>query len=464
MRDRVLSYIREHGLIKPGDRVAAAVSGGADSVVLLRIMLDLRNELGFVLSVVHFNHKIRAEADDDERFVQALANQHQLNFHRAEADVPAYARQHKISLETAARKLRYDFFRTLLGTEVNKIATAHTLNDQAETVLMRAIRGAGTKGLAGIYPVQNLAAGHTTAVVRPMLCLERNEIEQWLGELNQGWRQDATNLDPHHLRNRVRHHLLPVLERDFNPGILDVLSDLAEVARGDEAYFAELVANSPALEPGAERPRLRIPVLTTLPLAIQRRLVRHCGERLGIALEFAHVEQVLRLARSEDGSGECELPDGWVAVRERAQLCFDRREQTSAVPMVYEYPLPIPGEVVVHEIGTVIKAFLRAEIPENSGYNRNQLLDPVSLGAGLVVRNWRPGDRFWPAHTKAPKKVKELLQKQHIAARERALWPVVSCGETLIWVRGFAGAATLLPGDGSKQLVIEETLQLSGRP
>jgi len=443
--------------------VGAAVSGGADSVALLRIMLELRNELGIVLSVVHFNHKIRPEAEGDERFVAALADEHTLEFHRSDADVPRYARERKLSLETAARKLRYDYFRALLGTALDKIATAHTMNDQAETVLMRVIRGAGTKGLAGIYPLQTFSrrpALGSPAVIRPMLSLDRREIEAWLRETNQPWRHDATNLDPKHPRNRVRHQLLPVLERDFNPGMLHVLSDLAELARAEEDYFCELIASHEAREISSERPRLRIAALRTLPVALQRRLVRHCGELLGILLEFQHVEQVRGLASAEEGSGERELPDGWAAVRQGRELRFERRSQTQRRALAYEYSLPVPGEVVVKEIGTVIKAFVRAEAGELSRYNRNQFLDPAALGAGLVVRNWRPGDRFWPAHTKAPKKLKELLQKQHIAARERAVWPVVSCGDTLVWVRGLRGAATLLPGDGS--LVIEETLEHRG--
>src|SRR5689334_18758621 len=149
----MLAYIRRHGLMRPGDRVGVAVSGGADSVALLRLLLEARAELGVVLSVVHFNHKIRgAEADADEQFVRELAGQHGLEFHCDSDDVPAFAEENKLSLEDAARRLRYFFFDRLTGDSVDRVATAHTRNDQAETVLMRLLRGSGTKGLAGVYP------------------------------------------------------------------------------------------------------------------------------------------------------------------------------------------------------------------------------------------------------------------------------------------------------------------------
>jgi tRNA(Ile)-lysidine synthase len=454
MHERVLAYIREHRLIKAGDRVAAAVSGGADSVALLHLLLRFRDELGVVLSVLHFHHRIRDEADDDENFVQALAKEHGLDFHRAEGDAPNYAREHKISLETAARKLRYDFFRGLLG-RFDRIATAHTLNDQAETVLMRMIRGAGTKGLAGIYPEQRFPPRDTTggSIIRPMLCVTRPEVEAWLAQLGQIWRHDATNLDLKHLRNRVRHQLLPLLERDFNSGILHVLSDLAEVSREEEYYFRKVIAGILVSD---ESSRLQISVLKSLPLALQRRTIRYCAEHLGIVLDFQHVSRILGLADSPEGGRECELPGGWAAIRHNRELCFEKRSQNHEAPCAYEYALPVPGEVTVKEIGSVIKAFVRADPEGASGYNPKQSVAPVALETGLIVRNWRPGDRFSPAHTKAPKKLKELLQRRHIAARERALWPVVSCGDVLIWVRGFPAAPTCFPGSGSTELVIEE--------
>src|SRR4051812_33590756 len=243
---KIAKYIRKHGLIAPGDRIGVAVSGGADSVALLRALLELRGELGCVLAVVHFNHKIRTEADSDAEFVQSLARQFGLEFFGGAGDAKAFARERRVSLETAARELRYGFLGTL---SLDKVATAHTLDDQAETVLMKVVRGAGTKGLSGIWPcVRRQAAGgrrqeNRTAeggcatqpmIVRPMLGVRRREVEAYLRSLGQAWREDATNRDVKHTRNKVRHELLPLLEAEYNPNIYQQLADAAEVARAEE--------------------------------------------------------------------------------------------------------------------------------------------------------------------------------------------------------------------------------------
>ncbi len=464
MRERVLSFIREHGLIQPGDRVAVAVSGGADSVALLRLLLELREDLGIVLSVAHFNHKIRgADADADEQFVAKLAAQHGLEFHHDRADVPAYAAERKLSLETAGRQLRYAWFRNLLATgTVDKIATGHTLDDQAETVLMRLIRGAGTKGLAAIHPIHTFAQkGERSggAVVRPLLASRRRVIEQYLRSRNQPWRTDASNLDPKHLRNRVRHQLLPLLERDFNPALVEVLSELAEVARVEDRYLEQAADDTArsvlTRQPTSKGLELDIPRLQTQPLALRRRIIRAAAEHLGVALEFRHVEQVLRLATASGGSAESQLPEGWIAVRSGRELCFERRGQNQKGS--YEYRLKVPGEVFVKEIGSRIKAFTTSLSPASAGYNREMLLDATVAGTELTIRNWRPGDRFWPAHTKAPKKVKELLQRMRVTDRARALWPVAAISDRIVWVRGLPPAADLLLREHSQRaLVIEE--------
>jgi tRNA(Ile)-lysidine synthetase-like protein len=203
--------------------------------------LELRGELGCVLAVVHFNHKIRPEADSDAEFVEALAKQFGLEFFGGKGDAKKFALEQRVSLETAARDLRYGFFGTLA---LGKIATAHTLDDQAETVLMKLLRGAGTKGLSGIWPcVRRQEAGdRRQEIIRPMLGVRRREIEQYLHSLGQEWREDATNRDLKHTRNKVRHELLLLLEADYNPNIYQQLADAAEVARGDEEYWAEVVS------------------------------------------------------------------------------------------------------------------------------------------------------------------------------------------------------------------------------
>src|SRR6266705_2129331 len=294
LAQRVMRYIRRHKLLNPGDRVGVAVSGGADSVALLRLLLELRTELGVVLSVVHFNHKLRGlEADADEQFVADLGSQNKLEFHRESGDVAAYSAAKRLSIETAAREMRYEFFRRLLlEGRMNRVVTAHTLDDQAETVLLRVVRGAGTRGLAGIYPQLSVSSSQfsvggqasvadrqqvCSSIVRPLLGVRRKELEAYLIAEGQRWREDSSNRDLQHARNRVRHGILPRLERNLNPAVREILAETAEIARAEEEYWNAEVGR--ILEGSGRRLRdtgatVGLRSFAGLPLALQRRLAR----------------------------------------------------------------------------------------------------------------------------------------------------------------------------------------------
>ncbi len=458
LREKVLRYIREHGLMRAGDRVGVAVSGGADSVALLRLLLELKNELGIVLSVVHFNHLIRgAEARADEEFAATLAQRYDLRSFRSQADVPQHAERTGVSLESAGRELRYAYFRSLLQAgELDKIATAHTADDQAETVLMRLLRGAGTKGLAGIHPAL-LEKKVRGAIVRPMLGVRRREVEQYLRESKQDWREDASNRDQRLLRNRVRHTLLPLLEREFNPAVVEVLVDVAEIARAEEDYWGWLVQewmqDTASHAAAGELPRAVLEAVREWPLAMQRRILREVGRQAGARLDFREVEKVRRLAAGEAGR-ELELGAGWIARLGRDGLRLERRKAEQVAD--FEHRLPVPGEARVPELGTVVKAFLLAKRENAPGYNPGQALDPKKLAPPLTVRNWRAGDRFWPAHTRSEKKVKELLQEKRVPDGQRSRWPVVVSGSKIVWVRGMAPGREFAAGPESREVVVIE--------
>jgi len=546
----VLSHIRRQELLRAGDRVGVAVSGGIDSVALLRLLLELRHELGIVLSVVHFNHKLRgAESDADQEFVAGLAREYDLEIHADGDDVAARAAEERISLETAARELRYGFFQSLLAGEprglkpdslisplrgpegplfhgdgergsterheelgsafarLHKIVTGHTLDDQAETVLMRIIRGAGLSGLGGIYPlipVEDDEGEPCGEIVRPMLNIRHRELEQYLKDIGQNWREDSSNTDDRHTRNRVRKLVVPLLEKEFNPEVAENLAELAEIARGEEDYWENEIAgwlgttvqwSEPEwARPVSERSLVQIALLghrsthslaldadlqsriddapwkvvnasvsrrwfLSESLAVQRRLVKAIGEHAGIPLEFKHVEEVLRFAAEDGPSGKAlSLPLGWSTVREPEQMVFvtpDLREPTELHG--YEYALPVPGRVTVVESGSSFEARL---IPAgaDAGYNPENLVAAESLPGPLRVRNWRAGDRYWPAHTKSPKKIKELLQERHVAPPERRLWPVLVSGDEIVWMRGFALPARFRAKAGQDAILIVETV------
>jgi tRNA(Ile)-lysidine synthase len=459
---KLLSYIRDRRLVQAGDRVGIAVSGGADSVALLRAMLALRAELGAVVSVVHFNHKIRGrEGDADAEFVAELASQCGLECHQGSGDVPAYAKKHHLSTEAAARRLRYEMFRNLLAESVlDKIATAHTRDDQVETVLLRVLRGAGTRGLAGIHPVLKLDRG---TIIRPMLGISRTEVEDYLKSLSQPWRQDSTNTDVAYTRNRVRHGLLPLLERDYNPNVREVLAEAAEVARDEDAFWEALIEPlaKDLIESDSQITTVRFEGEMAQSLAVRRRLIRWAAERSGLQLDFHHAEQVLELLEKPKGA-EVELPRGWRARRvgnKAIQLNCEGRlspslrtrnsDKNSAPksheeglePDGYEYPVTIPGEVEISRVRTLVRLSI---VDKNGGgemYNPASLLDASQLTAPLVLRNWQAGDRMRPLHRGSEEKLKRLFQEKKIPAEKRPTWPVLTSDGRVVWAMEFGVAA-----------------------
>jgi len=539
LAERVAAHIRRDELLRAGDRLGVAVSGGIDSVALLRILLELRQELGIVLSVVHFNHKLRAsESEADQEFVAGLAREHELHFHAASGDVEQLAADEHSGLEAAARELRYGFFRQLLEADevdetepqsdteppattetnplpnslLNKIATGHTLDDQAETVLMRLIRGTGLRGLGAIHPrilIEQEDVESHGEIIRPLLGIRRRELEKYLADTKQPWREDSTNADAKFTRNRVRSLVLPLLEREFNPTVVENFAELAEIARDEEDYWENEISgwlgtvvqwSEPAwtrevqdisfvqIEPAgggldeclpidlslrsriAAAPWLVMnasisrPWLLTEPRAVQRRVIKAIGEQSGIPLEFKHIEEILRFAAEDGPAGkELSLPLGWKIRREPEAMIFvtpDLRRNQDPIPD-YEYNLPIPGRVFAFEAGGIIEA-LRIPPEQPAEYNplqllRADLLRADALPAQLIVRNWRPGDRFFPAHTKSPKKIKELLQEKHVPQPERRLWPVVVSGNEIIWMRDFPVPAHLRAKPGEEAILIQET-------
>jgi tRNA(Ile)-lysidine synthase len=440
----VAAYIRKHSLLKAGDRVGVAVSAGADSVAVLRLLLELRKEFGIVLSVVHLNHKLRgADSDADEQFVTDLARAFKLELHSESADVAGHATKKHLSLEAAARELRYEFFHQLLRDgRLNRIATAHTLDDQAETVLLRIIRGSGTRGLAGIYP-QLAVDDSQFSVIRPLLGTRRKELEDYLEQLGQNWRDDRSNRDLRHTRNRIRHGILPRLERNLNPAVREALAETAEIARAEEEYWQSETAQ---ILPTLQKQAIQWDVLQNLPLALRRRVIRSLTEAHGVRPDFCHVEEILALAPGQAAM----LPKGWIALRTKNELRLDPSIEKK--PADYEYALCVPGAVDVPESGSRFETVLVSG-EAAAGYNRGHLLNQALLSGQLLVRNWRPGDRFQPPHTKSARKVKELLQGRHLNGVDRARWPVVISGVDLIWVRGFGAPARLWPKDGASQAV-----------
>jgi tRNA(Ile)-lysidine synthase len=434
-------------LLKPGMRLAVGVSGGADSVALLRALHGRSGPLGLVLHVAHLHHGLRgAEADGDLEFVRALAVELGLPFHEARVDVGnlrgksgAEAQRAGESIEEAARRLRYGWFRRLMAEgEVEAVATAHTLDDQAETVCAKFLRGAWTEGLSGIHPVVEFAEGR---IVRPLLGATRREVEEYLNALGQGWREDSSNRDAAFTRNRIRHELLPLLE-EWNPRLKEHLAQMAVLARDEEAWWqAELARIGPQMLMAGKPVRgggrasgdglaLDVTRLVGMELALQRRLLRYAAVQLGVALDFQATEALRTLALEGRAGRKLELAQGLRAERtpRELRLTVEALSAAGAVESIPEYALPIPGEIVAAAFGVRLR--VEVEAPET------RLADPAGTGRMAKLRNWKPGDRVWLRHSGGPRKVKEVLDRLRVTGSARAVWPVLELGERIVWMKG----------------------------
>ena len=426
-------------LLKPALRLAVGVSGGADSVALLRALKERNGPLGLVLHAAHLHHGLRGEeADADLAFVSALAAELGLPFHEARVDTAAEAEAKSETIEEAARRLRYGWFRQLMASgEVEAVATAHTLDDQAETVLAKFLRGAWTEGLSGIHPAVEFPEGR---ILRPLLAATRAEVEAYLSALGQDWREDSSNRHLTFTRNRIRHELLPLLE-GWNPRLREHLTQMAALARDEEAWWqAELARLAPQFllpgrpvrgggRSGGDGIALDVTRLATLAPALQRRLLRYAAEQMGFTPDFASTEVLRTLALAGHAGQKRELAQGLRAERTQRELRLSVESTAEAEELVPEYSGAIPGEIVAPAFGLR----LRIEVLAPPRAAECQAGVP---GQSALLRNWKPGDRVRLRYSSGPRKVKEVLERMRITGSRRAVWPVLEVEGRIVWMQG----------------------------
>ena len=426
-------------LLKPGLRLAVGLSGGADSVALLRALVERSSELGLVLHAAHLHHGLRGkEADLDLEFARALAAGLGLAFHETRVETAVEAGRRGETIEEAARRLRYGWFRQLMASgEVEAVATAHTRDDQAETVLGKFLRGAWTEGLSGIHPAVEFKEGR---ILRPLLIATRVEVEAYLHELGQEWREDSSNRHLTFTRNRLRHELLPLLE-GWNPRLREHLAQMAALARDEEAWWQGEMARlaGQLLLPG--RPvrgggraagdglGLDVTRLAALAPAVQRRLLRYAAGQLGAAPDFLSTEALRALALTGRAGQRCELAQRLRAERTPRELRLRMGTAAEANKMTPEYSGTIPGEIVAPAFGLR----LRIEVAASAGPAVGQR---AASGPVVTLRNWRPGDRVKLRHSGGERKVKEVLERLRVTGTGRALWPVLEAGGRILWMQG----------------------------
>jgi len=479
--DRVRQFVRQHDLIGPDTRVLAAVSGGSDSVALVHILRDLAaaGELRLA-GVAHFNHELRPSAGDDEQFAAGVAASLGLPITVDREDVAARAKRARRSVEDAARTARHEFFeRARVAAGADAVALGHTRDDQAETVLLRLARGAGPRGLSGMHP-------RNGRIVRPLLGCRRQDLRAWLDERQVRFVEDATNQDVSIPRNRVRAELLPLLEARFNPGIVDVLADQAEVTRDAWAWMdamaAEIEARSvrrATTAGGAMVREIDVDGLRAAPLALQRAVVwRVMSEVAGSRpIAFAHVNAALRLIR-EPGETRIDVPGqrleriGPSVVLTGRVAGATGRRAPDAAPNLFRFPLAIPGEVALPEAGWVLYAESpaggvgpnRASATAYHGFGKDVVLVRHDVCQGsLAVRNRRPGDRFRPVGLDGLKKLQDYFVDQKVARALRDTVPlVVDDTDRIVWVAGFGIDDAFRVTDPAQAVVILKLKALGG--
>ena len=472
-------------MLPPGERVLVGLSGGADSVALTELLVELKPRFGITLVLAHLNHGLRAEAEADEAFCRSLSERLAAPFASGRVDVAESARRSKRSIEDEARSTRYRFLEAQASHfGAQRIAVGHTLDDQAETILLRLLRGSGCRGLGAIHPVKAVKAVKAVRIVRPLIEVRRQEIERYLEERGASFREDQSNADPRFTRNRIRHEELPRLSSAYNPRLVETLARSASLLRDEEEWMEAATRQAFDALAGLSRDEIRLErePLSRHPIALRRRLVRAAIERLrGLGdVSHRHIEDVLALAAVGRSGRELHLP-GLVV-----ELCFDQirfrigsaaRARKAREPGYnsFEYGLSIPARVRIPEcLGTLSARIAEPNGPEGRAAARTGEAEYPPFGNAVIVgfdgplpelrvRSPRPGDRFHPLGAPGSKTVSRYLMDRKVSRDSRSRVPLVvraassfdESGEEILWVVGHGVSEASRVSAGSSRLAFQ---------
>jgi len=432
-------------LLSGGDRVLVAVSGGPDSVALLHLLCELRDQFALHLEVAHLQHGIRGEeSKEDATFVAALAESLELPFHLKGIDLPQMKSDAgKGNLEALGRVERYRFFAEVVKDRgLGKVATAHTRDDQAETVMMWFLRGAGKKGSAGMSPLQQLRLANgspdTLTVIRPLLETSKSEILAYLAEKGLAYRIDLSNQDSAFLRNWIRLELMPKIHERVDDGLSSRLGQQAQLFRDEDLFLEEMARKChDRIHDGIGLSRT---ALLGEPKALQRRVLRlwlkqKRGHLRGI--DFVHIETLLRLIEEGPAQGRLSIPGGWELVREYEKLRLERRSR-GWKSICYNYRLEVGTRLRIDEASIELQSELAAKTQLQREFGLMEAaFDASCLTGHLAVRNFRRGDRFQPLGMAGHKKIKDLFIEKKVPLSIRARCPLLTMDEEILWIPGF---------------------------
>jgi tRNA(Ile)-lysidine synthase len=438
MIEKIKKTIKRYGMLERGDRVLVCVSGGMDSTCLLHTLVELKEGLGIDLIVCHLNHCLRGdESLRDERFVAGLARQFNLLCEVKREKIKSIKRKMiEGSIQEVARVVRYGFFEKAAKMHgATKIALGHNSDDNAETIIMRIIRGSSVAGLKGIPPVRG-------RYIRPLIDTSREEIERYVKKLKIRYIEDSSNQEKDYLRNRIRNELIPLIEKEYNPNIKDTLNRTASIISMDNEYMdneTDRLLEDAVLERGTDSVTLSMKALLTIPEAIMMRIfIRELSQLYKIPTDIssAHLESMSRVVKGGSPNARIDLPNGLRLVREYGHIILTRK--VFERPLKFEGELKIPGTTYFEEISTRLETKILKKTPVDIAKSDKEraYFDFDRLSMPIRIRCFRPGDRLLPMGMKGHKKIKDLFIDCKIPGPLRQKIPILIAGEDIIWVAG----------------------------
>lgn len=424
--DKVKNTIEKNCLIKKGESVLVALSGGSDSIAMLHILSVLSEELGFSLYCAHINHNIRDEAKDDEEFVKSYCKNLGIECFIKNEDVLSYAKENSISTELAGRKIRYDFFEEIMKKySIDKLATAHNKNDSAESIMLHLTRGCGLDGMCGIPVIRD---GY---IIRPIIDLKKREIEEYCENNGLSYVVDKTNFETDYTRNKIRLNLIPMIEDDVNPNFIDTITNNSQI-------FKEAVS---FIDNYTKKIYDRIAVFNKLYLdellkedeiIIKNVILTHFKNytKKTQNLQQLHINEIVKHIKSKMTSKTINLPEGISAKIEYGTLYF---EETKKENSRFEYEISTDIELFVPESGISIVIKEENELKKNT---KDKIYFYIKEGKEFKVRNRRTGDKFFPCGMNGTKKLSDFFTDLKIPVSMRELIPILTYDDDIVWVVG----------------------------
>ncbi|MEK6651576.1 MAG: tRNA lysidine(34) synthetase TilS [Nitrospirota bacterium] len=449
---KVKATIKKHSMLREKDRVLAGLSGGPDSVCLLLLLNQLKDEYKLDLHAIYIDHGLRPEEIPAEiKFCKNLCENFNIPFITKSIDVISYAKELGLNKQEAARELRYKAFDEIaLEKGANKIAIAHNADDQAETFFMRILRGSGQKGLSGIPPLRG-------KIIRPLIEIERNEIEEFLKSSSQSYVVDSSNIKKDYFRNWLRLTVMPEFTKK-NPDLINTISRMSEIIREEDNYL-ELIVTKTLMKLIPKKTDKTIELflvpLENMDRVILRRVLRRAIDVVkGLrGISFIHIEDIMGLIKNGDSGDRLYLPKGIRVIKGYSTLIL-----TSELPVkIGTYSLEVPGEIILREAEILIKSSIEEQSAERKAQEKSvAIFDADKVNTPLVIRSRKAGDFFYPAGFGKKKKLQDFFVDEKVPRDERDKIPLVLSGEDIVWIAGYRGDERFNITSETKKIVLLE--------